>query len=421
MARQATMQTDAYDEETGEVFENAEVMVGGAGALAVMTQSEIEAQVATARRYPRVIKQARDRIKSLVALDEATATECIYSLPRGNKPIVGPSIRMAEIAIQNWGNARCEAQVIEIDRVNKIVTAQGTFHDLETNVATRVRVSRRISDRSGRVFNDDMITVTGNAACSIARRNATFAAIPKAIWGPAFENAREIVAGTVKTLSENRQKAVAAFAVYGVKPEQVFALLGVEGIEQVTLDHIVILRGTYAAIKNEEATVEEIFDPRKIGSAGFEGVKNPLKDDAPAQAKPADADKDSPPAEKPMSADAKESGATDATSALNPVADQQAIAADASGSNGAASQGAAPAAFKETPGIHPDPIAQARARGLEAGLLGKMKNTVPPEYGTARSPNEDRAEEWAAWMAAHREALDAEAAKAAEREAATKR
>ena len=82
---------------------------------------------------------------SLATLDEQTAADCMYAMPRGGKPIRGPSIRLAEIIAQQWGNCRVEARVIAIDRENKVITAEGTFHDLQTNSAMRSVVQRRIS------------------------------------------------------------------------------------------------------------------------------------------------------------------------------------------------------------------------------------------------------------------------------------
>ena len=160
--------------------------------------------------------------------------------------------------------------------------AEGIYHDLETNSAGRATVRRSIADRSGRIFKDDMIAVTGNAACSIAKRNAILAGVPKSVWNRAYVAAREVVAGTVKTLAVSRDQALAAFANFGVKPEQIFPAIGVAGPEEITLDHIPVLRGMFSAIKNGEATVEEMFAAPKTASNHLR-VVDPLKDEAPAQ------------------------------------------------------------------------------------------------------------------------------------------
>lgn len=253
-------------------------------SLAVgLSRAEIDTQIATARRWPRQITKVSSSILSLATLDEETAEESMYALPRGGKPIQGPSIRFAEIVKTSYGNCRAAARVVHVDRVEKVVIAEGVFHDLETNTATRAEVRRRITDRQGRLYKDDMIIVTGNAACSIALRNAILGGVPKALWRKAYEAVQHTIAGDVKTLSETRDRAIKALAHFGVTPEQVFSALGVAGVEDITINHIPTLRGMFATLKNGEATVEEMFvgTMPSRGGAGHEKVENPLSDEEP--------------------------------------------------------------------------------------------------------------------------------------------
>jgi hypothetical protein len=269
-----------------------------------MARAEIDQQITTARAYPRSIRQVTDRIFSLATLDKESAEESMYALPRGGKPITGPSIRFAEIVKQSYGNCRAAARVVHVDRNEKFVEAEGVFHDLETNTATTARVRRRIVDSKGRLYSDDMIIVTGNAACSIALRNAIMGGVPKPLWRRAFEAVMGTIKGDITTLTENRAKALTAFAVFGVKPEQIFVALGVPGEPDITVEHIPLLRGMFATLKNGESTVEEMFgsptaptsEPQNL-SAGFTDARAAPKKAAKAKATaPAD-DKASPAAE----------------------------------------------------------------------------------------------------------------------------
>ncbi len=276
------------DNETGEIVEqpSALPMIDNA-ALATLTRVEIDTQISTARQFPRSVDRAMKNILALATLDEETAEECCYALVRkskrrggdgdDNKPIEGPSIRLAEIAAQQWGNNRSAANVVEVNRKEKYVAADGFFIDLETNAATKMTVRRRISTKDGRLFSDDMIVVTGNAACSIAKRNAILAGVPRGVYRKAYHAAREIIAGTVMTLTANREKAISAFAKYGVTPEQLFDALGVEGEGDIKPTHIATLRAMFSTIKNGESTVEEMFG--KPGPS-HKVVENPLADDA---------------------------------------------------------------------------------------------------------------------------------------------
>lgn len=294
-----------------QIIEHDEDGVIQSGPLALLTtnpsmvstlaRAEIDQQIATAHAYPRSIKRVAENILSLATLDEETAEECIYALPRGGKPIRGASIRLAEIIAGQWRNCRIAARVTEVNRQEKWLEAEGVFHDLETNVATRAIVRRRISNQRGQLLNDDMIIVTGNAACSIAKRNAILGGVPKAVWNKAYREAEAVIKGDVRTLSERRAQAIAAFGTWGVTPAQLFTALGVAGEEEVTLEHIPTLKGMYSAIKNGEATVEELFSTRPAAVANFTKVAAPLADEdqgpAPAAA-PAAAPQAQPAAEQ---------------------------------------------------------------------------------------------------------------------------
>ncbi len=229
------------------------------GLAVNLARAEIDQQIATARAFPRSIDRAIKNIMTLAAFDEETAQECIFALPRGKKPIVGPSIRLAEIIASQWGNCRIATRVVHVDRNEKYVEAEGLFHDLETNTATAARVRRSIVDAKGRLYTSDMIIVTGNAAASIAKRNAILGGVPRSVWRRAYEQAERVIKGTAETLVVTREKTMKAFAAFGVKPERVCAAIEVSGVDDIKLEHIPALRGMYAALKNGEATVEEMF------------------------------------------------------------------------------------------------------------------------------------------------------------------
>src|SRR5215470_13350412 len=160
-------------------------------ALEALTRSELDVQIATARRYPRSLALFKQRALTMIRLDIETARGCFYALPRRQRQedgtfrrvnITGPSVRLAEIVATAWGNIRAGARIVaETDRE---VVAQGYCHDLETNNAQVMEISRRIVDRNGRRYPEDVITLTKNAACAIARRNAIYAVVPRAFVNP---------------------------------------------------------------------------------------------------------------------------------------------------------------------------------------------------------------------------------------------
>lgn len=258
----------------GEVIESTERALARSdnqdldASLAVaLSEAEINQQIATARRFPRIKQKCVDDVIEMATFDIPTATSCIYSLPRGRDPetgkpkaIVGPSIRLAELIAQSWGNNRVAGRVVAVDRREKFVEAEGIYHDLETNYAVAARVRRRISDKRGGLFSEDMIIVTGNAAASIALRNAILRGIPKPIWGRAYEAVEKVVAGDTKSIGARRVELLTRFRdEMGVKPAQLFQILGVTGELDIGRDELIVAGGFFSALRNNEVTVEDLI------------------------------------------------------------------------------------------------------------------------------------------------------------------
>lgn len=251
-----------------------------------LARAEIDQMIATAHRYPRSLDVFIKKIGTMACYNESAAENCIYSLPRGGKPIIGPSIGFANIVATAWGNCVDGSRWVATDRKEKVVVAEGVFHDYETNRKTIISEQRRIVDSKGRLYSDDMIVVTSKAAGAIARRNAILQIVPRALWHPTYEDALQIVRGTVETFAEHKDKALKAFSQFGVKPEQVFMLLGLKGEADLSLEQIPVMRGLYTQLRDGVVTVEEMFDPRRMTGKGFDTVDNPLGDDedpAPTQ------------------------------------------------------------------------------------------------------------------------------------------
>lgn len=246
--------------------ENSEVLelevIGHNAALESMERASIDVQIATAHKFKRDIAAVKRDITGLATLDQETASGCFYTLPgrKGGdgKPIQGPSVRLAEIALASYGNIRAASRIIADD--GKFVTAQAVCHDLEKNTCISVEVKRRVTTKDGKRFSDDMIAVTGNAACSIALRNAVFRVVPMLLIKPAFDAAKRVAIGDAKTLSTRRSDAVAHFTKMGVTKEAVFKTIGVSGIDAIGLEHLELLIGYATAIKDGQASIEDIFN-----------------------------------------------------------------------------------------------------------------------------------------------------------------
>lgn len=244
-----------------------------------LQRADIDMQIATAHKYPRSIDTVIKKLATTVLYNPEAAQNSIYSLPRGKKPILGPSIGFANALASAWGNCIDAARIVYVDRKEKKVNAEGLFHDLETNRRVVIPEDRRIVDSMGRLYSDDMIIITGKAAAAIARRNAILNVVPRPLWYPIYEQALGVVRGDVGTFAERKEKALKAFSQFGVKPEQVYMVLGLKGEPDLTFEHVPVLIGMYQALRDGSETVETMFDPRRMTGAAFETVDNPLGDE----------------------------------------------------------------------------------------------------------------------------------------------
>lgn len=243
-------------------MDNEIIEIKQADMLQAINRAEVDIQISTAKQYPRDLQQVLNKIGTYATMDKETAEDCFYVLRRqgadGSSSVIeGLSVRMAEIIASSWGNLRVQTRIIGND--GRMITAQAVCHDLETNLAVSKEVKRRITNKSGKTFSEDMQVVTGNAASSIAFRNAVLAVIPKAVTKRIINEVKQVALGQSIDLEQSRQNVLAYFGKLGVTNEQVFIYLGIKSIEQIDKQMIFELRATRNAIEEGTTTVQETF------------------------------------------------------------------------------------------------------------------------------------------------------------------
>jgi hypothetical protein len=220
----------------------------------------IDSQIATAKAYPRNATRAIDNCIATVVRNKEIAESCIYNVPRGKGKISGPSVNLAKIIMQFYGNFRAAARVVEIE--HKTITCEAIAFDIENNVSVKVQVKRSIMGRDGR-YNDDMIVITGNAGNAIALRNAIFAVIPKVFVDQVYMAAQKKIIGDVSTqdkLTAQRTIAVDALKTrYNVSEKEVLFAIGKASVDHITADDLVALAGIDTAIKEGDTTIDLAF------------------------------------------------------------------------------------------------------------------------------------------------------------------
>jgi hypothetical protein len=264
-------------------------------ALSTITKAEIDMQIATAKRYPRVVSKVKASMLSYATLDEETAQGCFYSLPRGGKNIQGPSIRLAEIAASCFGNMKAGTRPIQTvtQGDNPHVIVQAVAFDIENNTCISIEKRGRIFRKKGKMpgqfrdVDEDDINLAVNRCSAIALRDAIFKIVPLALVKPVMDEAKRVAIGDVKSLSAKREKVVERLKAMGAPLPNILAKVGATKIEDIDLEKLETLIGLGTALKDGETTLEDAFPAPATKAAATttevpkEGVK---KDEAREQA-----------------------------------------------------------------------------------------------------------------------------------------
>ena len=117
---------------------------GNAATMVAQTREMAEAigQLQMAKYFPRDVVAARDRILNACTRPRLAETAC-YTYNRGGTDVTGPSIRLAEMLVQNWGNMK--AGIRELEQRNGESTCEAFAWDMETNaIQTKIFQVRHI-------------------------------------------------------------------------------------------------------------------------------------------------------------------------------------------------------------------------------------------------------------------------------------
>jgi hypothetical protein len=225
------------------------------------SRAEIDIQVATANRFPRNVDRAVQNVIAIVSRDKKLAEKCVYSLPRAGKEIQGASVHLARLIASEYKNIRVDSRIVEIG--DTMVTAQSTVMDLQNNYAIRTEVKRRITDKKGQRFADDMIVVTCNAALSIASRNAILQVIPASVVNQIYESAQKAITGDLtdeQKLLKRRQEILDGYLkTWNVTEAEILTMLGIETVNQIKQNEMLTLVGLANAIHDGDTTINEAF------------------------------------------------------------------------------------------------------------------------------------------------------------------
>ncbi len=224
--------------------------------------SEIKGKMFLARQFPRDDEAALQRVLRECQRVELAAS-AQYEYKRGDSKVTGPSIRLVEVLARNWGNIDFGVREIENDGGATVVKAYAW--DLETNVSDEktFTVPHVRSTKSGtyRLTDDrDIYEMVANKGAR-RKRACMLAVLPgwyvEAAVAACNETLRKsLTAG--KNMDEVRASVVAAFAEFGITPEQISEKIG-RDVAALTENDVVRLRRLYSTIKDGFIKASEAF------------------------------------------------------------------------------------------------------------------------------------------------------------------
>lgn len=256
--------------------DNTLTLIESSNALEVINRSEVDMQIATAKKYPRKLSNVIEEITELATHDPETAAACYYNLEVSKGQVVnGLSVRFAEILAYSWGNLRVATRIVGQDA--KTITAQAICFDLEKNLAISTEVQASILDKQGNRFHDRLIVTTGKAAASKAFRDAIYKVVPRASLKAVLDQVKLVAAKQVVDLTTMRNSLIEWYGKRGIKEKDLLEYMGVDVKEEMTADMCLQLKGLSVAINEGEVTAEaaitdELKARRKAAKAEAEAT-----------------------------------------------------------------------------------------------------------------------------------------------------
>jgi hypothetical protein len=235
---------------------------------------EVQAAVIMAKKFPRDMNAAYTRI--IESCRRSTlANQSVYAYPRAGQTVSGPSIRLAEVLAQNYGNL--QFGVKEIERHSGKSVAESYCWDLETNVRESkvFEVPHEVQLKGGKMKRltdprDIYEIVANNGARRL--RACILGIIPGDIVEAAVMECRRTMAkGGGEPLGDRIRKAVLAYKELGITQAMIEERLGHE-IGVTTGEELVELQAIYTSIRDKQSKRSDFFNVKEAGSLSEEQV-----------------------------------------------------------------------------------------------------------------------------------------------------
>lgn len=230
-------------------------------SMSARVVAEAEGRMTIAQRFPR--DETRSYARVMQACSRRRFAEvAMYQYPRGNTMVRGPSIRMAEVLAQAWGNV--DFGVLELERDETGCMMQAYAWDLETNTrrVQQFRVAFRRDKRGGSVAltdERDRYEITANMGARRLRA-CILAILPRDVVEEAVEQvAKTLTGGTDEPIADRTKRMVAKFSQRGVTAAHLESQLG-RGLDTVDYEDLAGLGSIFNSLRDGATKREDWFD-----------------------------------------------------------------------------------------------------------------------------------------------------------------
>ena len=222
--------------------------------------AEVQAAMVIARRFPRDVVRARDRI-----LDACTrprlAEAALYEYARGGTAITGPSIRLAEAIAQAFGNLTFGVR--ELDQRDGVSTVEAYAWDMESNVRQtktfQVKHTRYTRKGSTRLEDPrDIYEMTANQGARRLRA-CILGVVPGDIIDEAVAQCEETLRAKADVTPERVAAMVQRFADLGVTRQQIERRIQ-RRVDAITPGQMVLLGKVYNSLKDGMSVPADWFE-----------------------------------------------------------------------------------------------------------------------------------------------------------------
>ena len=255
---------------------------GGMTEVASSRQAqEVQAAMVVAQRFPRDSTRAISRIMD-DCKRKGLAEKAVYTYPRGNTTVSGPSIRLAETIARAWGNL--DFGVVELEQkppqgnLPGESIMQAYCWDLETNTrSTKIfSIKHKRDTKKGSYALTDERDIYEMIANNGARRlrSCILSIIPGDVIEQAVEQCEKTMEGGAGPLIDRVRAMVLYFKdAFSVSQEMIENRLG-HKVETTSEAELVNLKKIANSLKDNFGKREDYFEIRELQNENPEQIPN---------------------------------------------------------------------------------------------------------------------------------------------------